>query len=159
MRRAPAVVAEQEVAPTIASYDRAAAEFAERTASFRPERALAAFAACAPPGSLVLDAGSGPGRDCAYLAGLGLRPVALDLSRGMLLEGRRRGLSAPAIQADLRWLPFADGSFAAVWASAYTWRSKRERGKPGGMVPVDRAFFATLLWRQQSRPCTRLAFG
>ncbi len=112
------MVAEQEVAPTIASYDRAAAEFAERTASFRPERALAAFAACAPPGSLVLDAGSGPGRDCAYLAGLGLRPVALDLSRGMLLEGRRRGLSAPAIQADLRWLPFADGSFAAVWASA-----------------------------------------
>jgi SAM-dependent methyltransferase len=107
-----------EVARTIAAYDGSAADFAARTAGFRPARALAAFAACAPSGSLVLDAGSGPGRDCAYLAELGLRPMALDLSRAMLAEGRRRGLAAPAVQADLRWLPFADGSFPGVWASA-----------------------------------------
>jgi SAM-dependent methyltransferase len=107
-----------ESARTIASYDHSAADFAERNASFRPARALAAFAACVPAGSLVLDAGSGPGRDCAYLAELGFRPVALDLSHGMLAEGRRRGLTAPATQADLRWLPFADGSFSGVWASA-----------------------------------------
>ena len=107
-----------EVARTIASYDQSAADFAGRAASFRPERALAAFAACVPTGSRVLDAGSGPGRDFAYLAELGFRPVALDLSREMLAEGRRRGLVAPAVQADLRRLPFADGSFPGVWASA-----------------------------------------
>jgi SAM-dependent methyltransferase len=107
-----------EVARTIASYDRSAADFAVRTASFHPERALAAFAACVPSGSLVLDAGSGPGRDCAYLAELGFRPVALDLSRAMLAEGRRRGLAVPAVQADLRRLPFVDGSFPGGWASA-----------------------------------------
>jgi len=107
-----------EVTRTIASYDHSAADFAAHTASFRPERALAAFAACVPSGSAVLDAGSGPGRDCAYLAELGFRPVALDLAREMLAEGRRRGLAAPATQADLRRLPFADGSFSGVWASA-----------------------------------------
>ena len=107
-----------EVARTIASYDHSAADFAARTASFRPARALAAFAARVPAGSLVLDAGSGPGRDCATLAELGFRPVALDLARAMLAEGRRRGLTAPATQADLRRLPFADGSFPGVWASA-----------------------------------------
>jgi SAM-dependent methyltransferase len=107
-----------EVARTIASYDRGAADFAGRAANFRPERALAAFAACVPAGGLVLDAGSGPGRDCATLTELGFRPVALDLSHGMLAEGRRRGLTAPAAQADLRRLPFADGCFSGVWASA-----------------------------------------
>ena len=107
-----------EVALTIASYDRSAADFATRSAGFRPERALSAFAACVPSDSLVLDAGSGPGRDCAYLAELGFRPVALDLSHGMLAEGKRRGLTAPAVQADLRRLPFADRSFPGVWASA-----------------------------------------
>jgi SAM-dependent methyltransferase len=112
------MTADSEIARTIASYDRSAADFAARTASHRPERALAAFAACVLSGGLVLDAGSGPGRDCAYLAELGLRPVALDLSREMLIEGKRRGLAAPATQADLRRLPFADGSFTGVWASA-----------------------------------------
>ena len=110
--------ADPEITHTIASYDRSAAEFAARTASFHPERALAAFAVCAPSGSRVLDAGSGPGRDCAYLAELGFRPVALDLSAGMLAEGRRRGSAAPAVQADLRRLPFASESFPGVWAAA-----------------------------------------
>jgi len=112
------MTAGSEVARTITSYDHSAADFAARTANFRPERALAAFAACVPAGSRVLDAGSGPGRDCAYLAELGFRPMALDLSHEMLAEGRRRGRAAPAMQADLRRLPFADGSFPGVWASA-----------------------------------------
>jgi SAM-dependent methyltransferase len=112
------MAAGSEIARTIASYDQSAADFAARAASFRPERALAAFASYVPSGNLVLDAGSGPGRDCAYLAEFGFRPVALDLSHGMLAEGRRRGLTAPATQADLRRLPFADGSFPGVWASA-----------------------------------------
>jgi len=112
------MAAGSEVAHTIASYDQSAADFAVRNASFRPERALAAFAACTSPGCLVLDAGSGPGRDCAYLAELDFRPVALDLSYGMLVEGRQHGLAAPVVQADLRRLPFADGRFPGAWANA-----------------------------------------
>ncbi len=103
---------------TIASYDRSAAEFADRTASFRPERALAAFADLVSPGSKVLDAGSGPGRDCRYLAQAGFVPTAYDLSQGMLAEGQRRGLIVSAVKGDLRRLPFASGSFQGVWASA-----------------------------------------
>ncbi len=103
---------------TIASYDRSAADFAAATADFRPDRGLAAFVERVRPGGRVLDAGCGPGRDCRYLAAMGLQPVAFDLSRGLLLEGRRRGLVAPAIQGDMCRLPFPAGCFAGVWACA-----------------------------------------
>jgi SAM-dependent methyltransferase len=103
---------------TIASYDRSATAFADRNASYWPERGLALFAARVPSGSQVLDAGCGPGRDAGYLAERGYRPTAYDLSRGMLAEGRRRGLALPATQGDLRYLPFVDGAFGGAWANA-----------------------------------------
>jgi len=109
------------LAETIAVYDRSAAEFAARTGDFWPERALRRFQEYAPAAAWVLDAGSGPGRDSRYLAGLGYRPVALDLSAGMLREGQRLGLTAhgaAAVQGDLRRLPFASRSFLGVWACA-----------------------------------------
>jgi ubiquinone/menaquinone biosynthesis C-methylase UbiE len=68
-------------------------------------------------GDAVLDLGSGPGCDSAELRHLGLRPISLDLSLGMLRAGLRE-FPGPRVQADARRLPLRDGSLAGVWANA-----------------------------------------
>lgn len=102
---------------TAATYDRKAATFAARWWDLRLDRALAAFAARLRPGARVLDLGCGPGRDVRWLRELGLWAVGLDRSAGMLAEARSR-VVAPFVQADMRALPFADGSLDGVWACA-----------------------------------------
>ncbi len=87
-------------------------------ANLRLERALAAFASRVVAPRRVLDLGCGPGRDIDYLAQLGCWGVGLDLSPGMLVEARRRFPAAPLVQADLRSVPLADGTFDGVWACA-----------------------------------------
>ncbi|HEX3213864.1 MAG TPA: class I SAM-dependent methyltransferase, partial [Actinomycetota bacterium] len=68
------------------------------------------------PGARLLDLCCGPGRHAVPLAQLGYRVTGLDLSRPLLARaaaaaaGQRVGLVA----ADMRRLPFADGSFDAV---------------------------------------------
>ncbi|HEX2158209.1 MAG TPA: class I SAM-dependent methyltransferase [Actinomycetes bacterium] len=70
------------------------------------------------PGAGVLDLCCGQGRHAVPLAQLGYRVTGLDLSRTLLgraaatarAQGRRVGL----VEADMRRLPFADGSFDAV---------------------------------------------
>jgi SAM-dependent methyltransferase len=76
---------------------------------------FADFAALLAPGSTVLDAGCGPGRDLARLDALGHRAVGLDLNVDFAGKARRHG---PVVLGDLRALPLRSGSFDAVWASA-----------------------------------------
>ncbi len=57
------------------------------------------------------------GRDVGHLQELGFDAIGLDRSTGMLTEARRR-MAAPFVQADMRHLPFADGSFDALWVCA-----------------------------------------
>ena len=59
------------------------------------------------PNSLVLDLASGTGDFSVDLAKAGHRPVAIDLSLGMLVAART---SAPRVQGDLLDLPLAAGS-------------------------------------------------
>jgi SAM-dependent methyltransferase len=70
----------------------------------------------------VLDLGCGHGMAAVVLARRGARVTALDLSGGYLAEARRRAAANEAdvafVQADAERLPFADGSFDAVWAHA-----------------------------------------
>ena len=68
------------------------------------EESLAAHLALSP-GDLLLDVGGGTGRNAAALAGA--RVVLCDLSRGMLAQAQRRGLTA--VQASATRLPFPDG--------------------------------------------------
>jgi SAM-dependent methyltransferase len=68
-------------------------------------------------GKDVLEVGSGAGACARWVAEQGGRVVATDLSSGMLAAGRPWG-RVPAIQADARGLPFADGSFDLAF-SAY----------------------------------------
>jgi SAM-dependent methyltransferase len=73
-------------------------------------------------GRRVLDLGCGHGMAAVVLARRGARVTALDLSRGYLDEAcRRAGANAvhvDFVQGDAERLPFADGSFDAVWANA-----------------------------------------
>jgi ubiquinone/menaquinone biosynthesis C-methylase UbiE len=77
------------------SYDAVAASYAEHIAdelNGKPiDRALyALFAALTGPGTHVADVGCGPGHVGAYLAGLGLEVVGIDLSPGMISVAGRR---------------------------------------------------------------------
>jgi len=63
------------------------------------------------PQSLVLDLAAGTGDFSVELAGADHRPIAVDLSAGMLAAARTR---APRVQGDLLTLPFADQSVDAA---------------------------------------------
>jgi SAM-dependent methyltransferase len=69
-------------------------------------------------GRRVLEVGSGAAMCSRWLATEGARPVALDLSGGMLRHAAaaatRSGVSVPLVQADAQRLPFADGAFDIV---------------------------------------------
>ncbi|MFV2110804.1 class I SAM-dependent methyltransferase [Micromonospora sp. LOL_025] len=66
-------------------------------------------------GRRVLELGCGAAAAARWLATQGARPVALDLSAGMLrhaaLAAGRTGVRVPLVQADALALPFADAAF------------------------------------------------
>jgi SAM-dependent methyltransferase len=66
-------------------------------------------------GREVLEVGCGAAMCSRWLAAQGARPVAFDLSAGMLRHARaggtRTGMDVPLVQADAQHLPFADRSF------------------------------------------------
>ena len=72
---------------------------------------MGAVAALLPAEGRILDAGCGPGRYLAKLAG---RAVGSDLSLGMTREAAR---FAPVAVADLQHLPFQTASFAGALAA------------------------------------------
>jgi ubiquinone/menaquinone biosynthesis C-methylase UbiE len=108
----------ERVGRTRRTYDAIARRFLENTRDRAGvARWLHRFAEQLDPGAAVLDLGAGPGCDSAELRTLGLRPISLDLSLGMLRAGLAE-FPGPRVQADARRLPFRDGSFRGVWASA-----------------------------------------
>lgn len=103
---------------TIASYDSVARTFLETTRDRGLDEAwLRSFASDLAPGARVIDLGSGPGRDAVALRDLGLRPICLDLSIGMLRAGFDEYPCA-RIQADYCLLPLRASSVAGIWANA-----------------------------------------
>lgn len=73
-------------------------------------------------GARVLDYGCGHGMASVVLARSGARVTGFDLSAGYVAEARRRAVAnevvADFVQADAEDLPFANGSFDAVWGCA-----------------------------------------
>ncbi|MGA4838225.1 class I SAM-dependent methyltransferase [Streptomyces sp. G45] len=103
------------------SYDTVAGEYATRLHAeldAKPlDRALlSSLAERAPRGAPIADLGCGPGHVAAHLAGHGARAVGVDLSAGMLAEGRRRYPQVEFRQGDLLALPAEDGEFGAAVA-------------------------------------------
>jgi len=103
---------------TAAAYDTSAKTFAERTFHIRLSKEMARFSGRLAPGVRVLDVGCGPGRDTIWLSEQGFDAVGVDLSLGMLQEGRARSVPAPFVQADMACLPFRRGSFRGLWVCA-----------------------------------------
>ena len=103
---------------TTATYDAVASSYLENTRDRGLDfNWLESFAEGLPEKSKVLDFGSGPGRDSADLEKLGLYPVCLDRSIGMLGAGTTE-YPNPRILGDMLSVPFRDASLAGVWANA-----------------------------------------
>ncbi len=72
-------------------------------------------------GADVLEIGAGAAQCSRWLAGQGARAVATDVSHAMLAAGAgydaELGRHVPAVVADARALPFADGSFDVVFTA------------------------------------------
>jgi ubiquinone/menaquinone biosynthesis C-methylase UbiE len=62
----------------------------------------------------VCDLGCGPGHIGAYLAGHGIPMVGIDLSAGMVAEGRRAFPEISFSQGDMTGLEQPDGAFTAI---------------------------------------------
>jgi len=107
----------EETSRTTAAYDACAAVFAQRWFDFRLEEQVGRFAACLRAGARVLDVGCGVGRDVGHFRELGFDVCGVDCSGGMLAEARRR-VGTLFVRADMRHLPFADGSFDGLWVCA-----------------------------------------
>lgn len=78
-----------------------------------------------PPPATVLEVGAGTGVISLLIAELGYRLTAIDLSRGMLQQARRkageRGLAITFEIADAEVLPFRDAAFEAVVGRHILW--------------------------------------
>jgi SAM-dependent methyltransferase len=110
---------DDEVLTTALSYTREAAAWHARAAQDRSAWAetYERLATLVNPGDVVLDLGCGGGEDTPALASMGMRCVGLDISVGLVeLTRRFEPLAGRAVLGDLRSLPFADGTFDAVWA-------------------------------------------
>jgi len=97
-------------------------------------------------GARILEVGCGAAMCSRWLAGQGARPVAFDVSAGMLGHARaaasQTGVDVPLVQADAQTMPFADRSFdvaftafgavAFVADSAAVMREVARVLKPGG---------------------------
>jgi SAM-dependent methyltransferase len=96
-------------------------------------------------GRLVLDVGVGSGRFAEVAADLGARVVGIDLSRAVDAAAENLGDRALIAQADLFRLPFAEGTFDAVYSigvlhhtpdTAAAVRALAPLVKPGGTLAI-----------------------
>ena len=72
-------------------------------------------------GKRVLEVGCGAAMCSRWLAGAGARPIAFDLSAGMLRHARAgaaaSGVDVPLVQADAQFLPFRTAGFDIVFTA------------------------------------------
>jgi demethylmenaquinone methyltransferase/2-methoxy-6-polyprenyl-1,4-benzoquinol methylase len=97
------------------------------------------------PGERILDIAAGTGTSAAAIAKSGAEVVALDFSRGMVDEGKRRHPEIEFIEGNAEELPFADDTFDAVTISFGLRNVQRPKAaldemyrvlKPGGRVII-----------------------
>jgi demethylmenaquinone methyltransferase/2-methoxy-6-polyprenyl-1,4-benzoquinol methylase len=69
------------------------------------------------PGDVVLDLAAGTGTSSVPFADAGAQVVSVDMSLGMLAEGRRRNPELSFVAGDALALPFADHAFDAATIS------------------------------------------
>lgn len=102
---------------SVAAYDEHARAYQESLRLRRPVADVRRFAAFARRDALVLDVGCGPANDLRLLRDVGVHPVGVDLSLGVLREARMLLPRHPLVQAPLHRLPFRPGVFGGLWCS------------------------------------------
>lgn len=118
-------------------------------------------------GSVILEAGSGPGYASSLMASQRTvrLAVALDIDGEALREARRRDPALPVVQADLHHLPFRSEAFDLAWNSstiehvespADALGEMRRVVRAGGHVFVGVPYRWGLLWFQPWIEGTRL---
>ncbi len=99
---------------TKSMYDKAAKNYADMWFNFRKvERLLDRFMEYLKGGSVILDVGSGSGRDVIYLNDHGFRSVGMDISKGQIRESVKR-VNHDFILGDMRKIPVAGGTFGGL---------------------------------------------
>lgn len=100
---------------TIDTYDKMALEYDAETVDFWnqfPRSFLERFIELS--GNLIVNVGSGPGRDGLLLKHAGKEVVCIDASEAMVKLSSARGLES--IHSEFDTLPFENGSFDGVWS-------------------------------------------
>lgn len=109
---------DQRIADTVAAYDEAADAYQDQMSERRPMDAVRRFAGLAGRGATVLDAACGPVLDVRVLRDAGLTVVAGDRSHASMRIGKVLFPKGALARWDFRRLPFADDTFAGIWAHA-----------------------------------------
>jgi ubiquinone/menaquinone biosynthesis C-methylase UbiE/predicted transcriptional regulator len=128
-----------------------------------PDLQTSVVSALVPDGVRVVDVGTGSGALLPLLAGAGAAVTAVDHSAALLARARRRcrdaGIADVAfVQADVRALPFADGTFDAAYSSMVLHHLPDPRAglaelarlvRPGGRVAVVEFTRHNLAWMRE----------
>jgi SAM-dependent methyltransferase len=104
-----------------ASYDRVAAEYAQRIFDelrYKPldRQLLDRLAASVPASGIICDLGCGPGQIARYLRDRGARAVGVDLSAQMIAQARQLNPDIEFKQSNLLALDVDDEAWAAIAA-------------------------------------------
>ena len=103
---------------TVDAYNKHAGLYADYTFPLISQYQLTRFVVLLPEGKgPVLDAGSGSGRDVAYLKEEGIDAVGIDLSKELIKYAKKR-VKAVFKERDIRETGFKDGMFRGVWCCA-----------------------------------------
>lgn len=104
----------KEMEGSVKYYDSKADSFETKYAS-RVEDIFQEFSSFLDHGSLVLDAGCGPGRDIKRFKDSGFNPIGIDLNPKFVEKASKHGT---AYLADMLNLSFPDSYFDALWVCA-----------------------------------------
>ncbi len=103
---------------TINWYDANAKKYAQNIENLPNLDLIKKFTQKLHQGARVLDAGCAAGRDCAIFKKMGLKPIGVDISKGLIKVAREKSPDVKFELADFLNLPFENETFDGVWALA-----------------------------------------
>ena len=104
---------------TIDWYDSRSEKYAENIESIQNISLIDKFVKAVGKGKTVLDAGCAAGRDCRLLKDRGLKPVGLDLSKGLLEIARKKHPVIKFQHGNMLELPFENEKNTIIDKDSY----------------------------------------
>ncbi|HRN96631.1 MAG TPA: class I SAM-dependent methyltransferase [Candidatus Levybacteria bacterium] len=103
---------------TIEWYNQNAEQYAQAASQNASLEEIDHFAKQLSPGSKVLDAGCGSGRDTDLLSKKGLNTIGLDYSSGLIKVAHKTFPDIEFVEGNMLSMPFSDSEFNGVWSHA-----------------------------------------